>query len=181
MANDLKFTSETFRSGSFIFIEGQKDVKNFFIIRTGKISLVKEFAVVQDDSPPVLINGDFFGVISCMSTHPRIESAKTMTDVELITIHRDQFGDLIQKITPIAMKIITSFSKKLRYFDSEITRLTLKQSSEEDPKHLFNIGLYYHTQNQINKAAYVLQQFIKYCPTDENNSQAKLKCYKWIY
>ncbi len=175
MSNGIKFATENYRAGSFVFIEGQKDSKNFYIIQTGQVQIVKEFSVIEEDTPSSLNNGDFFGVVSAMSSHPRIESAKTMTDTNLITIHKDQFGDLIQKITPIAMKIIKSFSRKLRYFDSEIIRLTLKQSAEEDPKYLFNIAEYYHSQNQLNKAAYVYQQFIKYCPGDENNSQAKLK------
>ncbi|MBU1076320.1 MAG: cyclic nucleotide-binding domain-containing protein [Spirochaetes bacterium] len=175
MGNGFKLATENFRAGSFVFIEGQKESRNFYIIRTGKVQMVKEFSVVENNKPSMLTNGDFFGVVSCMSTHPRIESAKVMTDSVLISIQRDQFGDLIQKITPIAIKIITSFSKKLRFFDSEITRLTLKQSMEEDPKYLYNIGEYYHSQNQINKAAYSFQQFLKFCPADPNNSQAKLK------
>lgn len=175
MSNGLKFTPESFRAGSFVFIEGQKDSKFFYIIRTGKIQMVKEFNVVEEDTPSQLGNGDFFGVVSCMSSHPRIESSKVVTETSLIPIHRDQFGELLQKITPIAMKIITSFSRKLRFFDSEITRLTLKHSAEEDPKHLFTIAEYYNAQGQINKAAYVYQQFIKHCPADANNSQAKVK------
>lgn len=175
MSNGLQLGSESFRPNSFIYIEGQKDSNAFYIIRTGKVQILKEFTVVESDSPSILSTGDFFGVISCMSIHPRIESAKTMSEVNVIVIQKDQFGDLIQKSSPIAMKIITSFSKKLRHFDSEITRLTLKESVEENPKFLYDIGEYYLSQNQNNKAAHAFQKFIQYCPEDEKNSQTKAK------
>ncbi len=175
MSNGLQLNSEAFRPNSFMFIEGQKDSNTFYIIRTGKVQLLKEFSVVESDTSPILSTGDFFGVISCMSIHPRIESAKTMSEVSAIVIQRDQFGDLVQKSSPIALKIIRSFSKKLRHYDSEIARLTLKESGEENPKFLFNIGEYYLAQNQANKAAHAFQKFIQYCPQDEKIPQAQEK------
>ncbi len=175
MGNELVLKTETYRAGSFIFIEGQKESKNFYIIKSGKVQVYKEFKIVEDGAPPYLSPGDFFGVISCMSMHPRIETAKTLTDVVLISILRDNFGELIRKNAPIAMKIIRSFSKKLRFFDSEITRRTLKKAAEEDPEFLFDIGEYYFTQKQFNKAAYAYQKLIKFRPTSINADKAKMR------
>ncbi len=175
MSNGLQLGSESYRPGSFIYIEGQKDGNTFFIIRSGKVQILREFDVIEENTSSSLVGGDFFGVISCMSSHPRIESAKAIDEVSLIVINQDQFGDLIQKSTPIAMKIIKSFSKKLRFFDSEIMRLTLQESAEEDPKFLFDIGEYYLTQKQVNKSAHAFRKFVQYFPEDEKSSQAKLK------
>ncbi len=175
MANGLQLKAEVYRAGSFIFIEGQKESKNFYIIKQGKVQVQRDFKVIEEENP-ILSTGDFFGVVSCMSAHPRDETAKALTDVVLISIMRDQFGTLIQKNTPVAMKIIRSFSKKLRHFDKEITRLTLKHSEEEEnPKYLFDIGEYYFNQGEYNKSAYVFQKFIKYCPTDPRVNQAKVR------
>jgi len=173
MSNGLQLGSESYRPNSFVYIEGQKDSNTFFIIRSGKVQILKEFTVVESDTSPILNPGDFFGVISCMSAHPRIESAKTMSETSLIVIKKDQFGDLVLKSSPIALKIIRSFSKKLRHYNSEIARLTLKESGAEDPKKLFSIGEYYQTQNQVQKAAHAFQKFIQYCPEDEKVEQAK--------
>ncbi|MBN1899212.1 MAG: cyclic nucleotide-binding domain-containing protein [Spirochaetes bacterium] len=175
MSNGNALGNESYKAGSFIFLEGQKDSKNFYIIRTGKVAVTKESQIVEDDAPPHLDTGDFFGVVSCMSRHPRIETAKAITDVDLIAINRDHFGTLIQRNTPIAMKIIRSFSKKLRFYDSEITRRTLRQASEEDPQLLYNLGEYYFNQKAFNKATYSFQKFLKYCPASANESQAKMK------
>jgi len=172
MSNGLKLGSEFYKANSFIFIENQKDSGTFYIIRNGRVQLIKELTVIEE-GPVILNNGDFFGVISCMSSHPRIESAKALVDTQLIVIRKDQFGALIQKSAPIAMKIITSFSKKLRFFDAEITRRTLQEATEEDPKFLFDIGEYYFKQQEFNKAAHAYQKFIQYCPNDERIMTAK--------
>jgi len=172
---NLVLTTESYKAGSFIFIEGQKDSKNFYIIKSGKVQIIKEFQIIDEEGEGILNPGDFFGVVSCMSGHPRIETVKALTDVVLISILRDQFGELIRRNAPVALKIIKSFSKKLRFFDTEITRRTLKQASEENPELLFNIGEYYFNTKQFNKAAYAYQKFIKYCPNHPNVDQAKLK------
>ena len=58
-------------------------------------------------------------------------------------MRRDQYSELIEKNTPVAMKIIYSFTRKMRYLDEALTRITLKKNVESDITHLFNIGEYY--------------------------------------
>ncbi len=178
MSNGLVLKTEVYRAGAFIFIEGQKDPKNFYIIRSGKVRVIKEIDLQLEEEPSILGPGDFFGVVSCMSGHPRIESAQALTDVALISILRDQFGELIKKNAPVALKIIRSFSKKLRFFDSEITKRTLKKSTEEDPTYLFDIGEYYFRKGDYKKAGYVYQRFIQYCPADQRVPVAKARLAK---
>jgi len=147
--------------------------QNPYIIKEGKVQISKEAEIVEEDKGNVLYPGDFFGVVSCMSNHPSIETAKALTNVTVICVYRDQFGLLIQKYSPIAMKIIRSFSQKLRYFDSTITRLSFKGNVEENPKYLFNIGDYYLKRKHFNHAFYALKKYIQYCPDGENVEKAK--------
>jgi len=49
------------------------------------------------------VPGDFFGVVSTMSSHSHIETAQALTDVTLISVQKDQYGQLIQNNTPVAM------------------------------------------------------------------------------
>jgi len=124
--------------------------------------------------------GDFFGVVSCMSGHSRIETAIALENVSLISVERDLFGLLIQKNPAVAMKIIRFFSRKLREFDQAITHLTFKNRVEEDPSHLFNIGEYYMKKRVFNFATYAYQRFLQYCPTHHNRDMAlqRLKTLK---
>lgn len=188
MNNPLQLAMVNFKKGAYIIVEGKQNADYFFIIREGKVRISKEAEVVEEEGGNVLSPGDFFGVVSTMSSHSHIETAQAMSDVSLISVHRDQYGLLIEKNTPVAMKIIQGFSRKMRYLDEALTRLTLKSSAkEDDPSHLFKVAEYYARQSQYNQAFYAYYQFIKNCPEDPNikvskERMAKIKPYaKAVY
>ena len=171
-----------FKQGSFIIVEGKEDSPVFYIIRSGSVQVQKEASVVEEDTGNILNPGDFFGVISTMSGHPRIETAIAISDVVLIVVRKDQFGVLIQKNAPIALKIIRSFSRKLRYFDAALTRMSFKNAVEEDPSHLISLGEYYQKQSQFSIAAYAYMRYIQNNPvgafvTQAQQNLAQLKNY----
>lgn len=178
--SSTQFKVENYTEKSFITVEGKKDAGNFYIIRTGKVRIMKENPVAGEDPYSILAPGDFFGVISCMSGHARIETAIGLTGVSLISVEREQFGILIQKNPIIAMKIIRFFSKKLRDFDQAITHLTFKSTAEENPESLYNIGDYYLKKKALNHATYAFQRYLQYCPTGPKRDDAiqKLKTMK---
>jgi CRP-like cAMP-binding protein len=91
-----------------------KNIKQ--IIKEGRINLKKDFPVAGEKASEVIGPGDFFGVISAMSQLTQIESALSLTPVVLIGVSYTKFGELIQKNSPLAMKIIRYFSKKKLYF-----------------------------------------------------------------
>jgi CRP-like cAMP-binding protein len=175
-----QFKVESYIEKSFITVEGKRDSNNFYIVKNGKAKVMKENPVAGEDPFSILGPGDFFGVISCMSGHARIETAVALTNISLISVEREQFGILIQKNPAVAMKIIRFFSKKLRDFDQAITHLTFKTTAEEDPEHLFNIGEYYLKKRIMNHATYAFQRYIQYCPTGPNRDNAiqRLKAIK---
>jgi len=167
-----------YKPNSFITIEGKEDANEFYIIRTGKVQLIKETKIIEDSSQPSVLNpGDFFGVVSCMSNHSQLETAVTLTDTSLIVIPREQFGTLIQKNAPIAMKIIRQFSKQLRFYDGEIAKLTLKKDDvrEESIENLFNIGEYYFKQKKFNYAAHIYRKYLKDCVNGKYLSTATVR------
>jgi CRP-like cAMP-binding protein len=107
------FQIVNYTANSYIIVEGKKEAYNFYIVREGKVSVGRENPVVGEDPNQVVGPGDFFGVVAAMSQHPQIESARALTNVSLISVSYDQFGTLIQRNTPVAMKIIRYFSMKL--------------------------------------------------------------------
>ena len=169
---DTQFKVENYLANSFIIVEGKKNSTNFYIILKGKVKVAKENPVLSSDPYSVLGPGDFFGVVSCMSAHARIESAVALENVSLISVEREKFGLLIQKNPAVAMKIIRFFSRQLRDFDQAITNLTFKNVVEEDPSHLFSIGEYYVKKRVLNHAVYAFQKYLQYRPDGENRDQA---------
>lgn len=178
MAEQLQLTFVNYRKNSYIVVEGKQNSDRFFIIRQGKVQISKEVEVVEEEGGNILGPGDFFGVVSTMSSHSHIETAKALTDVTLISVAKDQYGQLIEKNTPVAMKIILQFSKRMRYLDEALTRLTLNNTADNDPSHLFKVGEYYAKQNQYNQAYFAYHKYITYCPNGQNAVYARERMMK---
>jgi len=173
MAGQLQLSFVNFSKDSYIVIEGKANADRFFIIHKGKVKISKEVEVVEEEGGNILGPGDFFGVVSSMSSHSHIETARAVTDVVLISVQKEQYGELIQRNTPVAMKIILQFSKRLRYLDEALSRLTLKNTAEADPSHLFTVAEHYVRQSQYNQAYYAYIKYMKYCPQGENIAAAR--------
>ncbi|RME89918.1 MAG: cAMP-binding protein [Candidatus Hydrogenedentota bacterium] len=168
------FKMTTFGPNAFVVVEG-KQAKSFYIIRQGKVRLTNEIPIPGEEPSKILGPGDFFGVVSCMSGHPHIETAQTLTQVPVIEVGRDQFGVLIQKNAPIAMKIIRYFSLRLRVIDKAITQLSFHHTVEEDPRLMFDVGEYYFNKQEYRQAAYAFQKFLQYFSQDPRAAQAKVR------
>lgn len=169
-----------FKKNAFVMIEGNEIKDYFYIIRKGQVQVYMEEDSEDDASTEVLKEGDFFGVISCMSGHPSIENSVALTDVELIRVARNQFPNLIQNNTPIAMKIIRYFSKKLREYDKELSDLIGKSEEEdkEDASQIWDIAETYNNQKQFNLALYAYTRYLQYNPEGEHVQEAKNKLAK---
>ena len=134
------FNIVSYNANSFIIVEGKKDSPTFYIVREGKVKVIRENPVVGEDPNTVLGPGDFFGVVAAMSHKSQIESVTALTNVSLIAVNYDQFGTLIQRNTPVAMKIIRYFSMKLRQFSQTIAKLSFKSGgAPEDLNQLYNM------------------------------------------
>ncbi|GHV27728.1 Crp/Fnr family transcriptional regulator [Spirochaetia bacterium] len=166
IAPQLAFVS--FKENSYIVVEGNQNTDRFFIIREGKVRISKIVKVVKEDGGDILGPGDFFAVVSAMSDHSHIETAQAVTDCTVISVPKEQYGEFIHKNKAVAMKIILQFSKRMRYLDAALTKLTLKNNSEEDISQLCSVGEYYAKTNQYNLAYYAYSRYLKHCPQGEH-------------
>lgn len=171
MNEQLQLRVVNLHKGAYIIFEGKPSHGKFFIIKKGSVEVVREAISIVE----ILNTGDFFGVISAMSNRKYIETVFAKTDVSLIIVNKNQFPLLIQKNTPIAMKIILSFSKKLRELDKSIAKLSASAMTAniEDIVNLYNIGNYYYNQHHYNQAFYAFSKFVQYCNNDNFVSKAK--------
>jgi CRP-like cAMP-binding protein len=108
-----------------------------------------------------------------MSGHNQIESVVALTDVVAISVRRDQYTELIQKNTPVALKIIRTFANKMRLLNDTLTRLTLKNTVAPSPEHLYSVASYYEKAGMIDPAIYAYYQYLKACPHGVNVENAK--------
>jgi CRP-like cAMP-binding protein len=179
MENNPLFKITSFKAGSYIILEGErKPSTQFFIIKEGKVSLKKTLSFGNEVSNETIGPGDFFGVVSAMSQYPQIETAVASSNVNLISVSYNRFGELIQKNAILAMKIIRFFSKKLREFDQGQAKVGAgKTQPTEDLSVLYSMAESYFQQGNIESAVYLYQSYLKYSPTGEEakNCREKLK------
>jgi CRP-like cAMP-binding protein len=178
MADPLLLKFVNFPRGAYIIVEGRQNADRFFIIRTGKVKISKEIEVVKEEQGDILGPGGFFGVISTMSSHSHIETVQALTNVSLISVQKDQYSQLIQNNAPVAMKIILQFSRRMRFLDEALAKLTLKDARESDASLLFDIGEYYAKKNQYPLAFYAYNQYLKYHPEGKDGAAARMRMMK---
>ncbi len=162
-----------FNRGAYISVEGKADNFYFYIIKEGRIQINKSTEIVQEESSNILGPGDFFGVISAMASQRRIETARSLTESTLIVVPREEYGRLIVHNTHIAMKIIESFSRRMRFLDTALAKLSGHSSSNADPSNIFEIAEYYMRHQMPITATQAYAEFIRLCPNDYRVREAE--------
>ena len=160
----LQLSFVKFSKDSYILVEGRPATDRFYIIQTGKVVCTKSISFQTGEETYTLGPGDFIGVIPCMSGRPQIETVIALTDVVAISVRRDQYPELIEKNTPVAMKIIRTFANKMRNMNDVLTKITLKSNIISSPEQLFNIAAYYEKVGKTDLAIYGYYQYMKSCP-----------------
>jgi CRP-like cAMP-binding protein len=181
MSEQAKLSLAKYKKGTYIFIEGNENKDVFYIIKEGQVQIHRSVEKVTQNTGEVLGVGDFFGVISAMSGHPSSETVIALTDLVLVAARRDQFGYLIQQSTPLAMKIIRYFSKKLRFYDYLLTQLSAKKKGDEesDVSQIYDIAEYYFKAGAMSLALYAYQKYVELVPDGPHvqEAQDKMKSY----
>ncbi|MCI6478767.1 MAG: Crp/Fnr family transcriptional regulator [Candidatus Treponema excrementipullorum] len=166
----LQLSMVHFNKGSYIFIEGNPCTDRFYIIKTGFVSCSRSRPGAE---PEGFGPGDFIGVISCMSGFNQPETAIAATDVQAIAVRRDQYSELIQNNTPVALKTIRSFANRMRTMNEKLTQLALSNVSVESPEQIFDVASYYDSVGDFDPAIFAYYQYLKVCPRGEHAEIAK--------
>ena len=177
MAGQFQPVAAKFSKDSYIFVEGNPNADRFYIIREGKVQIIRE-ADLDKTEENTAGPGEMFGIVSAMASHGYIESAIAMTDVTLLTVEKKQYGDLIRKSPPVAINTIKQFSQRLRHLDETLSRRALKSAALNSPSHLFQIGEFYEKVGKSSQALYSYRQYLAYCPNAENADQVRKKIEK---
>jgi CRP-like cAMP-binding protein len=101
-----------------------------------------------------------------------------VTDVTLISVQKDQYGELIRQNTPVAMKIIRQFSQRLRYLDEALSQRTHPGEDQKSGSPLIEGGDYYSAARRYNHAFYAYQQYLRANPKGDLVPQVKERMKK---
>ncbi|MBN2079705.1 MAG: cyclic nucleotide-binding domain-containing protein [Spirochaetes bacterium] len=162
-----------FRAGSYVYIEGDEDVDEVYIVEKGLVEFKSSNERTRthgNNAGP----GDVFGFISSLSRRPRMETAFAKVNSSVISFSREKFLSLLQKNSDIAVKLINAYAEELRHYDTLIFPLEGGRDviiSEE--LLLFELGSYYHTTGAKSHAGYVMKRYLELYPDGPHAGEAR--------
>jgi len=164
-----------FVKDSFFVVEGKADTDRFYIIQSGTVRVSRDVDRITGEKESIAGPGDIIAAVSVMAGYSYIETAVAVTDVTLLAVERKSYSSLIRAKTPIAVKIIQQFSRRLRTLNEVLSRLAVSASAISEPAHLFNVAEFYAKQRKYGQALYAYQRYVGYCPNAGNVKEAKQK------
>lgn len=103
------------KEGETLFHEGDEG-EEMYLIKSGKIRIVKEMGKGEKKTLAVLEAGSFFGEMAVLDKRPRSASAIADTDTDLIIVDRDVFLRKINE-NPFIKYVISTLTERLRKTD----------------------------------------------------------------
>ena len=161
----------TYKAGSYIYIEGDEDVEKIYLVKKGEIGLPASNDRIKRAKTSVKA-GDIFGFISSLCKKPRMESAVAVSDSVVVEFTRDTFFNLLYKNPDIAMKLINYFADELRAYDNIF--MSFKESGEilSTEQKLYNLGRLYSDRSDNESAYYALNRYLALYPNGVRRHEA---------
>ena len=94
-----------------------------YIVASGKVKIVVTSTDGRDFILTVLGAGQVFGEMALLESAPRSAAVITASQVELLTIHRKDFHQLLSTTPSISRKLLAILSKRLRRANSKMESL----------------------------------------------------------
>jgi len=142
---------QDFNRDETVVLEGDCSMKALYLIASGTVQVYMTGVDGRETILSFLERGDFFGEMSLIDGEPRSASVRTVTDAQLMIIHRDPFLTLIRQTPEIAMSLLSEMSKRLRKANKQIGSLSTMSVSGRVAGTRLNLmeerGMRIHTDN----------------------------------
>ena len=142
---------QDFNRDETVVLEGDCSMKALYLIASGTVQVYMTGVDGRETILSFLERGDYFGEMSLIDGEPRSASVRTVTDAQLMIIHREPFLTLIRQTPEIAMSLLSEMSKRLRKANKQIGSLSAMSVSGRVAGTLLNLmeerGMRIHTDN----------------------------------
>ncbi|MCW7482360.1 Crp/Fnr family transcriptional regulator [Leptospira kanakyensis] len=160
-----------YSKGAAIVVQNSINTGNFFIVRSGRVSVDSEHIVV-DHELAFYEAGDSFGLVSALTEHRFLVTLFADTDVELVQIPIRLLGSYLKERKELAMKILGLYSRELRTLQKHLSKANKPADREYHPERLVQNARTYLSWQKPNIAAYSIQSFLNW--SKENHSTENL-------
>lgn len=119
-----------YKKREIIFMEGD-DCKGLYIIKSGRVKIVRSSATGKEQIIKILNPGDILGFEVFYDSQAYTNTSAAMEDCELCYIGKDTFFNILEKEPLIAKKLIISMGRELNHAYERIGNLGLLNAKEK--------------------------------------------------
>jgi CRP/FNR family transcriptional regulator/CRP/FNR family cyclic AMP-dependent transcriptional regulator len=101
-----------------------------YVIREGRVKVTKLSGDGREKILEMLETGDFFGEMSLLDSAPRSASVKALTDVRILALARNDFLNVLQRSSGLALAVIQEITRRLRQVDEQASSLSFQRVKE---------------------------------------------------
>lgn len=117
-------TRHRFKKDTVVFFEEEAG-ESFFVIDKGRVKVSRLSNSGKEIILAILRGHDFFGEMSVLDNAPRSATVIAIEDTELVKIRRSEFHKVLHDHPEIAIKMLATFSERLRKANEKIGNLAL--------------------------------------------------------
>jgi len=129
-----------YKNNQIIYRQGEM-ANSFYYLKEGKVQIFVNSPEGLEKNLTMNKKREVFGEVSFFDGFPRISSAKTITECEIITIDRTDILQYFQNKPFLALKFIELLSKKVRMLSNEIDNISFLSAEKRIVQYLLNVNL----------------------------------------
>jgi len=119
-------THKQFKKGEILVYEGEK-LDTLFIIRKGRIKLLKNTLQGKEQILNILTNGDFFGELNIFNMDAVANfSAYAMENIEICLLEQNKMNQIILENPSISLKLLKTVTERLVHTENLVQNLATK-------------------------------------------------------
>ena len=132
--------AQTFKKNQIIYRQGEI-AKSFYYLKSGQVQIFVNSSDGLEKIFTTFKKEAIFGEASFFDGFPRISSAKTLLDSDIIIIDKADIILYFQKKPFLALNLIELLSQKIRMLSNEIDNISFLSAEKRIAQYLFNINL----------------------------------------
>lgn len=114
-----------YRRGETIFYEGDPGAA-LYIVRGGKIKIVKLSEDGREKILAILGESDYFGEMAIIEREPRSATVVAQDDAEVLVLYQQDFQELLRTTPKVMLNIIKTLCLRLRATNQQIEELVFR-------------------------------------------------------
>lgn len=165
------------KNNQMIYWQGEI-AENFYYLKKGRVEIFVNSEDGLEKTLTIYENGSIFGEASFFDGLPRMSSAKTLSNSEIVAIKKSDIILYFQKEPSLALNFIELLSQKIRMLSNQIDKISFWSAEKRIAQYLLNMNLYNncsinYTHEDIGKTVGVSRVTV-------SRTLNKFSQYKWI-